>query len=76
MSAGMNFDRAITAVREAALAVGDASGNLDSAVYLIEQGAADRAAELMEWAEENARSALHRISEARAAIAKATGSAA
>jgi len=64
----------INAVRAAAGAAGDASGNCDAAMHHAEHGANEKAAQQMEWAEENARSALHRITEARAAIANATGS--
>lgn len=70
MSDGLDLDRAVTAVRAAASAAGDASGNCDAAAHLIERGAIGRAAEEVEWAEQNARLALHRIAEARAAIAK------
>lgn len=67
---------AVRAVRAAASAAGDTSGNCDAAVNIIEIGDVDRAAEQLEWAEENARSALHRIQEARTAIAKVKGGAA
>lgn len=70
MSDGLHLGRAITAVRDAASSAGDASGNCDAAVHLIECGNVKRAAQEIEWAEENARSALHRITDARAAIAK------
>jgi len=76
VSDGLDLDRAINAVRAAAGAAGDASGNCDAAMHLIERGNVGRAAEEVEWAEQNAKSALHRIAEARAAISKATGSAA
>jgi len=66
------LDRAITAVRAAAGCAGDASGNCDAAVHLIERGDFARSSVEMEWAEINAKSALRRIAEARAAIAKAT----
>lgn len=74
MSDGLDLDRAISAVRAAAGAAGDASGNCDAAMILIERGAVGRAAEEVEWAEQNARSALHRIVEARTAISRALAS--
>lgn len=64
-----------SAVNAAAGAAGDTSGNCDEAAHLAERGAFTLAAERLEWAEKNARSALHRIAEARAALAKAQGSA-
>jgi hypothetical protein len=71
MSDGLDIDRALTAVRAAAGAAGDTSGNCDAASFLFERGDIGRAAQELEWAEENARSALHRIKEARAHLAKA-----
>lgn len=71
MSDGLDIDRALSAVRAAAGAAGDTSGNCDAAAYLFERGNIGRAAEELEWAEDNARSALHRIKEARAHLAKA-----
>lgn len=69
------LERAIAAVGRAASSAGDVSGNCDEAAHYIERGNVDQAAQSMEWAETNVRSALYRITEARAAIAKATGSA-
>lgn len=71
MSDGLDVYRAVEAVRAAASAAGDTSGNCDAAQHLFERGNIGRAAEELEWAEENARSALHRIKEARAHLAKA-----
>lgn len=76
MSAGNELDRAARAVRAAASAAGDVSGNCDAGEHAINRGDLVRAAEEMEWAEQNVRSAVHRISEARTAIAKAAGAAA
>lgn len=61
----------VEAVRAAASSAGDVSGNCDSAAYMVESGDIAGAAERLEWAEENARSALSRIKDARAALAKA-----
>lgn len=62
----------ITALRAASVTTGDASGNCDEALHMAHDGTSlERLAERMEWAEENARAALNRIAEARAAIAKA-----
>ncbi len=71
MSDGLEIDRALAAVRAAASAAGDVSGNCDAATHLFERGNIGRAAEELEWAEENARSALHRIKEARTQLIKA-----
>ena len=70
-----NLDHVVSAVRAAASATGDASGNCDAAAYLVACGELARTAEELEWAEDNARSALHRIQEARKALAKAEGGA-
>ena len=75
MSEGMDTDQAVAAVRAAAGAAGDASGNCDSARYLVERGDIGGAAEKLEWAEENARSAMHRIKEAKAQLARLHGDA-
>ena len=69
MSDGLEINRAAEAVRAAASAAGDTSGNCDAAQHLLERGNIGRAAEELEWAEENARSALNRIKEARAHLA-------
>lgn len=60
-----------TAVREAAYVAGDTSGNCDRAAEFMKFACVSQAAEAMEWAEENVRSALQRITAARAALAKA-----
>lgn len=65
MSGGQQNDRAASAVRAAASAAGDVSGNCDAAAYCFERGDIDRATEELGWAEENMRSAVHRIKEAR-----------
>ena len=63
----------IRAAREAAGAAHDVSGNCDAAYHFVASGKFSAAAQELEWAEENARSAMHRIKEARALIAKAEG---
>jgi len=72
----LEIDRAIREVRAAASNAGDVSGNCEEALCLIEHAEVSRAAERMEWAEQNVKSTLNQIARARAAIAKATGGAA
>lgn len=72
MSGGEDLAPAVAAVQRAAITAGDVSGNCDSAIALIRHGDVFGAAMRMEWAEENVLSAVHRIAEARAAIAAAT----
>jgi hypothetical protein len=71
----MSAAEIVRAVRAAAGAAGDVSGNCDAASFNAERGNLNRAAEELQWAEDNLRSAIHRIADARAAIAAATGSA-
>lgn len=70
MSGGQQLGRAAAAIQAAASAAGDSSGNCDAAVSWFEVGNMPRTAEQLEWAEDNARSALHRIKEAREQLAK------
>ncbi|MBB3193982.1 hypothetical protein [Roseateles terrae] len=63
----------VRAVRAAASSAGDVSGNCDAAAHYADRGDFEQAARELGWAEENLRSATHRIAEARAAVAKATG---
>lgn len=70
MSGDQRKDQAAAAVRAAASAAGDVSGNCDEAVHWLGRGDVADAAERLEWAEENAQSALHRIREARGLLAK------
>jgi hypothetical protein len=73
MSSGLN--QHVESVRAAASAAGDVSGNCDEALYMVGRGDMPGATERLVWAEENARSALFKITQARAALAKAKGGA-
>lgn len=64
----MSRELAIESVRAAASAAGDVSGNCDAAYHYAQREAFADVARQLEWAEDNARSMLHRIKEARAAI--------
>ncbi|MFG6441112.1 hypothetical protein [Roseateles sp. LKC17W] len=66
---------ALRAARAAAGAAGDTSGNCDAAVHYAERRQFQSAAQELEWAEENARSAMRRIQDARAVLANAMRSA-
>ena len=62
---------AISAVRAAANCAGDASGNSDRALYLLEKcGSYEETIRNLEWAESNNRVAGHKIKEAIEAVKK------
>lgn len=69
------MSRAEEAVGRAESSAADVHGNCEEALHYAERGNLVEAAQRMEWAEQNVRSLAYRIGEARAAIAKATGSA-
>lgn len=66
------IQNAIAAVRKAASVAGDASGNMDNAVYLVEHCQSTTDTELvLGWAAANARLAVSRIDEALVAVKEA-----
>ena len=64
----MSRSAAIQAARAAESAAAEVQANCSSALHYAESHWFDKAAQQIEWAEDNARSMLHRIQEARAAI--------